>query len=215
MEADKLKNHYALKTAIGIIFTLAVIGLFQFIAVQLLLAYFGDASLAHAQTIPVQAAAKPAPIRALPLGLPVRLKIPNLKVNALIRYVGLTKTGAMGVPAKPSETAWYMLGTKPGEKGSAVIAGHVNWWNGVKGVFQNLKKLKPGDKMTIEDDRGKITTFVVRKIREYGQKEDASEVFLSDDGKAHLNLVTCTGVWDRLTQAYTKRLVVFADKVVE
>lgn len=148
-------------------------------------------------------------------GLPVRLKIPNIRVNAAIRSVGLTPDGSMGVPKIPSDAAWYMLGPKPGEKGSAVIAGHINWWYGAIGVFAHLKTLKPGDKIIVQDDRGVSTSFIVRKSRMYGIKEDASDVFRSYDGKSHLNLVTCAGVWDRVSKLYSKRLVIFTDKVGE
>lgn len=119
----------------------------------------------------------------------------------------------MGVPKRPQDAAWYMLGPKPGETGSAVIAGHLNWWSGALGVFRDLNKLKPGDKITTQDDKGKITTFVVRKIKTFGQHDDATDVFYSYDGKAHLNLVTCSGVWNKVSKTYSTRLVVFTDKV--
>lgn len=148
-------------------------------------------------------------------GNPVRLKISKIRVNAVIDSVGLLKDGSMGVPKTPSKTAWYMLGPKPGENGSAVIAGHVNWWYGATGVFKNLKMLKAGDVVTVQNDQGKNISFVVREIRSFGQADDASDVFTSSDGKSHLNLVTCSGVWNKLTQQYSKRLVVFTDKVAE
>lgn len=79
--------------------------------------------------------------------LPVRLKIPRINVNALVEYVGLTSDGAMDVPKGPAEVAWYKLGSRPGEIGSAVIAGHSGWKNNKKAVFDNLNKLKKGDKI--------------------------------------------------------------------
>lgn len=146
------------------------------------------------------------------VGLPIRLKIPKIKVDAAIEYVGLNSKGEMGIPKTPRNTAWYNLGPRPGEIGSAAIAGHVNWYTGAKAVFANLNKLKPGDKITVQDDKGATISFVVRKVRTYDLKESASEVFVSSDGKAHLNLITCVGVWNKRTKQYSKRLVVFADK---
>lgn len=145
-------------------------------------------------------------------GLPIRLKVPKIKVDAAIEYVGLNPKGEMDAPKLPRNVAWYEIGPRPGEIGSAVIAGHVNWYNGAKSAFANLNKLKPGDKIVVQDKKGMNITFVVRKVRLYGSKEDASEVFISNDGKAHLNLVTCTGVWNKRTKQYSKRLVVFAEK---
>jgi len=147
------------------------------------------------------------------VGVPVRIKLPRIRVNAVIRSVGLTSNGSMDVPVLPRDAAWYKLGPRPGEKGSAVISGHINWWHGATGVFQNLHALKQGDMIAVQDEKGTVTSFVVRAIRELAQNQDASGVFYSYDNKSHLNLVTCSGVWVRGIQQYSKRLVVFADKV--
>jgi hypothetical protein len=40
-------------------------------------------------------------------------------------------------------------------------------------------------------------------------------VFASNDGGAHLNLITCAGEWNKGKKSYSERLVVFADKVEE
>lgn len=146
-------------------------------------------------------------------GLPIRLKIPKIKVNAVIESVGLTSDGSMGIPKLPRNAAWYDDGPRPGEIGSATISGHLNWYKGVTGVFARLNQLKTGDSITVQDDTGKIISFIVRTIRLYGSDEDATDVFTSDDGKAHLNLITCDGVWDKKTKQYSKRLVVFTDKL--
>src|ERR1035437_4338340 len=118
--------------------------------------------------------------------LPVRLKIPTINVDAAIEPVGLTPEGAMGVPEGPADVAWFNLGTRPGENGSAVIDGHSGWKDGIPAVFDNLNKLHVGDKVLVMDGRGVTFTFVVRKVRTYDPKADASDVFISNDGKAHL-----------------------------
>ena len=146
-------------------------------------------------------------------GFPVRLKIPAINVDAPIEYVGLTPQGAMDVPKTPDSVAWLQIGQRPGENGSAVIAGHYGWWkSGSESVFDNLYKLRKGDKLFIEDDKGVIVSFVVRESRRYDPSADASAVFGSNDGKAHLNLITCEGVWVGILKTYSKRLVVFTDK---
>lgn len=190
--------------------------LFQFVSVQLVLGFYESAVALGPATIKpvVQVKTLDADGKAI-VGLPVRIKIPSLHVNAAVLNVGVTPNGSMGIPKLPRDTAWYMFGPKPGEKGSAVISGHLNWLYGAIGVFEHLNDLKPGDLITIQDDQGGSMSFVVRKSRAFGLKEDAASVFLSSDGKSHLNLITCDGVWDRAAKAYTKRLVVFADKVVK
>ncbi len=145
-------------------------------------------------------------------GLPIHLKIPSINVDASFEYVGLTPEGAMGVPKERSNIAWFELGPRPGEKGSAVIAGHYGWKNGKGSAFDNLYKLHKGDTLYIENEKGEITTFVVRESRRYDPEADASSVFGSNDGLAHLNLITCEGVWDAVSKSYSQRLVVFTDK---
>ena len=145
--------------------------------------------------------------------LPTRLKIPAIDVDAPIEYVGLTPDGAMGIPKGPADVGWFELGPRPGEDGSAVMAGHYGTWKSGQGsVFDNLHKLLPGDKLYIEDDKGTTIIFVVREIRRYDPKADAADVFTASDEKPHLNLITCEGAWNKVSKSFPQRLVVFADK---
>jgi len=145
-------------------------------------------------------------------GLPMRLKIPGINVDATVEYVGLTSDGTMNIPESQDNVAWFMLGPHPGENGSAVIAGHYGWKDGRASVFDNLYKLRKGDKLYVENDKGVTISFVVRESRRYDPGADASNVFNSTDGKAHLNLITCEGVWDKVSKNYSERLVVFTDR---
>ena len=73
-------------------------------------------------------------------------------------------------------------------------------------------ELKSGDTIKVRDAEGKDVSFVVRESRRYDAAADAKDVFGSNDGKAHLNIITCAGAWDTSAGQYAKRLVVFADK---
>lgn len=148
-------------------------------------------------------------------GLPIRLKIPKIDVDAAIEYVGLTSLGAMDTPKGPEGAAWFELGERPGDMGSAVIAGHYGWKDGKTAVFDNLHTLEKGDKVYVEDEKGATLSFVVKEIRKYDEKADASNVFGSSDGKSHLNLITCEGVWSKVSKRYSQRLIVFTDKEIE
>lgn len=145
-------------------------------------------------------------------GLPVRLRIPVINVNANVQYVGVNSKGEMSVPNNSSDVAWFNLGPRPGENGSAVISGHFDGKSGETAVFTNLNELKAGDKIYVQDDKGKSTAFIVRESRIYELNHSNSrEAFsLINDG-AHLNLITCDGVWDGTKKSYSKRLVVFSD----
>lgn len=139
-------------------------------------------------------------------GLPVRLTIPAINVNTVIQYVGVDLNGQMEVPSNATDVGWFKIGPRPGEIGSAVIAGHFDGKNGEAAVFFNLYKLKPGDKLYVEDDKGTSTTFVVRESHIYSPGY-ADDVFSRNDG-TYLNLITCDGVWDGAKKSYNERLVV-------
>lgn len=145
-------------------------------------------------------------------GLPVRLTIPKINVDATVEYVDTAPDGTMGVTKGPNDVAWYEPGKIPGENGSAVIAGHSGWKDGIPAVFDNLFKLKKGDRVYVENDEEIVSTFVVREVRIYDPQADATGVFNSEDGTAHLNLITCAGIWDTLSKSSSERLVVFTDE---
>ena len=144
-------------------------------------------------------------------GLPVRLMIPRLGIDAAVEDVGLTADGAMGVPSSPKTVAWFKLGPHPGDKGSAVIAGHSGYRNGAA-VFDDLSNLRKGDLLFVEDAKGVPAEFVVRGSRTYDRDANASDVFGRNEGR-HLNLITCTGPWDAAAGTHDERLVVFTDAV--
>lgn len=144
----------------------------------------------------------------------VSLIIPKLKINTNLEEVGLTAQGAVGIPKDNAKAAWFNLGPRPGATGTAVVVGHYGYWkNGTRGMFNNLSKLRVGDKIQIENGQGSSTVFVVKNIKSFNLNEDVSTVFNSDDKKAHLNLITCGGAWNEKTKSFAKRLVIFTDKV--
>ncbi len=149
------------------------------------------------------------------IAAPTTLKIESITVAAPIYPVGLTPEGDMDITEDPMQTAWYEPGPKPGEVGSAVIAGHYGWKNGVPSLFNELNTLKPGAEIKIVAEDDKELTFAVTHIENYSYKDDATEVFRSNDGKAHLNLITCQGEWNKGLSTYSERYVVFTELVTK
>ncbi len=164
--------------------------------------------------------AQPSPNESLPAsqqasvepGLPKYIKISAINVSAAIESVGLTPTGDVDSPKDPNNAAWYNLGPKPGQIGSSVMDGHFGWKGDIPAVFDDLSKLRPGDKVQIVDEVGNSTIFVVRELRDYGPNEIVESVFVSNDNLSHLNLITCAGVWNKTEKSYSQRLVVYTDK---
>lgn len=149
----------------------------------------------------------------VPRGLPVRLKIPVIGVDSAIEDAYVTSDGRMDVPAGSVNVAWYALGPRPGQPGSAVIGGHYGIDDGVPKVFYNLSKLVVGDKVYVVDDNNNTLAFVVKSIKLFDRNADASSVFISNDGLAHLNVITCEGVWNKVNDSYPDRRVVFTDAI--
>lgn len=177
-----------------------------------LLLFFTAYLISSAKTISDKKESSVLPITKLTKvtqNLPVRIVIPKINVNANVQNVGVTKTGDMDSSSNIYDVGWYSLGPKPGETGSSVIAGHLDGRNSETGVFFNLYKLKKGDKVYVQNDKGITLTFIVQKTNIYDAGY-AEEVFSSND-TAHLNLITCTGIWDANKKDFDKRLVVFTD----
>ena len=144
------------------------------------------------------------------VGEPMHISIPNIGVDADIEPVGKLEGGKMGVPFIPMNAGWYQHGPRPGELGSAVLDGHVNWFGGVNAVFADLHAVQVGDRIIITDDKEVARTFVVERTERYRPMDDAREVFKSQDDLVRLNLITCDGPWDEVMKTHSFRLVVFA-----
>lgn len=160
-----------------------------------------------ARILPPTAITPPKPLH----GLPARIIIPKLNIDTTVIHLGLTADGNMDTPTKLTDTGWYKYGSHPGDEGSAVIAGHVGV-SSKPGIFINLRNLQKGDQISIVDDQNQTATFTVRELRTYKQDGQPPEVFRGKGG-AYLNLITCTGSWQKNQQTFSDRLVVFADYV--
>lgn len=147
--------------------------------------------------------------------VPERIIIPSIKVDASIEGVGLTESKALDTPKNIENAGWFRFGPRPGERGTAVIDGHYGWVGRQRVVFDNLDKLKLGDKIIIQDSAGKKITFKVREVRQFSSKDSTPDVFFTDSSGYHLNLITCDGEWNAKEQNYGKRLVVFTDMVID
>ena len=108
--------------------------------------------------------ARPTAVRAATLipGIPVRLRIPAINLDAHVESVGL-KGAAMDVPSNPWDVAWFNLGPLPGLRGNAVIDGHLDTATG-PAVFLHLGDLRAGDMLYVTTARGVEGTFKVTEL---------------------------------------------------
>lgn len=144
------------------------------------------------------------------VGLPSRLIIPKLEVNADIEHVGLDEEKRMDVPQDDMNVAWYKLGGKPGDMGSAVLAGHFDTQEGSPAVFYKLSELSKGDEIQIQDENGNTQTFEVTEVRTYKDENFPIPLVFTQEDAKRLNLITCAGSFDESQKNYSDRTVAFS-----
>lgn len=141
--------------------------------------------------------------------VPRLLSIPSISVETEVERVGVNAKGNMATPSNYRDVGWYKYGPRPGEKGSAVIAGHLDDGLGFDGVFKNLNELRRGDEIIVETKDGHILTFEVVEVISYPYDEVPTERLFNRNDQPRLNLVTCSGKWTRGAKTYDERLVVY------
>ncbi|HEY1119725.1 MAG TPA: sortase, partial [Acidimicrobiales bacterium] len=122
---------------------------------------------------------------------------------------GLQPDRTVEVPSDPRLAGWYHLGPPPGDRGSAVILGHVDSVAG-PAVFARLAELVPGDVVDVSLRGGAIASFVVRTVRTYPNADFPAQRVYGRHGVPELNLVTCGGAYDAGRGGYQANVVVNA-----
>lgn len=126
--------------------------------------------------------------------------------------LGLNPDGTLEVPANARETGWWSRGVFPGEKGTAVIAGHVDSGTG-PAVFFRLRELEPGDNVRITNSEGRTARFIVERSEEHPKTDfPTRRVYAPAAGRA-LRLITCSGDFDEARGRYRSNLIVFARRL--
>lgn len=142
--------------------------------------------------------------------MPHTLSIPSLGIEAAVESVGTKPDGSMATPKQAAQVGWYMPGSKPGEAGNAVFAGHVNNSRTTAGVFEHLSKIRIGDAVTIADASGRSLAYVVVGVAQYPATDAPLESIFTKTGASQIVLITCDGEWDSAVHSFDKRFVVYA-----
>lgn len=147
-----------------------------------------------------------------PPPLPARLVIPAISVDAAVEQVGNTSDGAMDVPLQWGDVGWYGLGFRPGDRGSAVIVGHLDSTTS-PAVFWALNRLRVGDRAQVRNDDGSQLSFAVVSAEVYAFDNAPLQRIFGPLDTAGLNLITCSGRFDWGSRNYDNRLVVYTRQV--
>lgn len=152
---------------------------------------------------------KKAENKQINIATPTKIIIPKIGVETKVLPVGKTFSGNMEVPNSLKNVGWYKFGSKPGEEGNAVIAGHEVDELGFGAIFKNLHLLKPGDEIFVENVLGEKITFVVQNSEIYNYNNAPLQKIFGDSIKSNLNLITCEGNFISKLKTKDQRLVVF------
>jgi hypothetical protein len=135
-------------------------------------------------------------------GAPVALTIGSIGLNkSPVAPVGIEK---IKMPNGSEASRWQAFDNKIGYQptnqgeickwGLTTLNGH-NYLRGIRGVFWNLNKVKPGDTITITTDSGGTCDYVVEWSKVYAPTDTSwlyeSEAVTSST-KAYLNIYTCS-----------------------
>lgn len=163
-----------------------------------------------ATPVKILAAAKP---KFLPRSEPTHITIPSVGIDTGVISVGQDASGGIQMPPLfDMTTGWYNLSPTPGEKGPAIIVGHVDTYKGIS-VFWRLREVQPGDMVEIARADGKVAKFKVEALKQFEQSNfPTSEVYGNID-HAGLRLITCGGAFDHSSGQYTQNTVVYASLI--
>lgn len=149
----------------------------------------------------------------MPASAPVRLRIPEIEVDAPLMRLGLAADGSLAVPpaANSNLAGWYGGGAAPGAKGTAVIAGHVDNARG-PAVFYSLGTLKKGDRIDVVRADSRTAVFTVDAVEVYENADFPDSKVYGSAGRAELRVITCGGGFSPRT-GYQGNVVTYAHLV--
>lgn len=148
----------------------------------------------------------------LAASVPVRLEIPTLAVDSELMELGLQDDGSLEVPPGAFPAGWFSGAPTPGERGPAIIVGHIDWHTG-PGVFFRLASLAVGDEVRVTRADGSVAVFRTTQVTRYPKDAFPTDLVYGDLDHAGLRLVSCGGEFDRATGHYEDNVVAFAELV--
>ncbi len=140
---------------------------------------------------------------------PVRIRIPAARVDSALERLDRAANGTIKVPRSPNTAGWYAKGPRPGQRGPAVILGHVDSATG-PAVFFDLAEVRRGDAVHVERSDGSTADFRVTGLVRVAKNSFPTELVYAPTLEASLRLVTCGGTIDPKTGHYRDNVIVLA-----
>jgi hypothetical protein len=141
---------------------------------------------------------------------PLRVRIPAAGVDAPLVPLALDAAGTLVPPPpdRPGEAGWYAGGVTPGQRGTAIVAGHVDTVQG-PAVFYTLGALRKGRTVSIDRTDGGTAVFTVDSVEVFAKSAFPDRRVYAAASRPELRLITCGGAYHDGT-GYTGNVVVFA-----
>jgi hypothetical protein len=143
------------------------------------------------------------------LPIPVRVVIPSIGVSAPLIPLGLNRDGTLEVPESFSQAGWFRSGPEPGERGAAVIAGHIASKSG-PGVFLRLSSLRRGAVVVVVLKNRARLHFVVTGQKQVAKARFPAKLVYRKTPYPALRLITCGGRFNAATGHHVDNTIVFA-----
>ncbi|WP_326701297.1 class F sortase [Streptomyces sp. NBC_01754] len=150
------------------------------------------------------------PVQPLPYAPASRVQIPSIKVDAPLTDVNLDPAGWIEAPPAqdPNLAGWYQNGIAPGQRGTAVVVGHVDNLAG-PAVFYGLGSLEKGRQIEVARYDDRIAVFEVYGVEVVPKDDFPGPRVYGDTGYAELRVITCGGGYSK-ADGYDGNVVVFA-----
>ncbi|MFF4249052.1 class F sortase [Streptomyces sp. NPDC001822] len=169
-------------------------------------------SQAHSPALPHTSPSPRPPVELSMLRAePLRLQIPQLQIDAPFTDLEIGSSGALDAPPADDVNlvGWFADGPSPGERGTSVVAGHVDTATS-PAVFAELSELDTNSRFNIHRDDGTTATFRVDSVETFPKDDFPNDRVYKNTPDAQIRLITCAGDYDRSAKDYTENLVVFA-----
>jgi len=141
------------------------------------------------------------------------IEIPAIGVFSKVIELEKNSDGTLETPTDYDQVGWWAGGPTPGQRGAAVVTGHVDSARDGPAVFARLGELLPGDIVTYTLRTGERTRFKVQSSARYSKEDFPTRRVYGRNDKAVLRLVTCTGNFSVAEGQYADNLVVYARRV--
>ncbi|GAA2837981.1 hypothetical protein GCM10010452_77670 [Crossiella cryophila] len=163
---------------------------------------------------PASSSAAAPEVAVLAKSTPTRVRVPRIGADSSLVSLGLNKDQTVQVPpvTQPMQAGWYDGAPTPGEKGPAIVLGHVDG-AGKPGIFYKLRDVAVGDEILIDRQDGKTVRFVVHETQQVAKKGFPTDRVYGDTDRPELRLITCGGVFDKGARSYQDNIIVYATMV--